>query len=981
MPTTVSAPIMVGRSAELGTLREVFASGRDGRPAAVVVRGEAGIGKSRLVSEFLTAVREPADGAPVVVAVGQCVDLGPIGAPFTPLRPMLRDLIDAVGEEAFQSAAGGGAVLGILASLLPELTAGEVPAAVGGPDQVAESIERLLEHLSSTHHLVLVIEDLHWADTATLALLRTLATSLRGQRLTLVMTYRTDDVGRGHPLRSVLGELERSRNVVRVELTRLTSAEVGEQIRAIAGDAVAEQLADRVALRSDGVPFLVEEVLAVGDGPLADTVVDLVLARWERLSRAAQRVVGVLAVGGVRVSDEVLRQVADIDGLDEALREAIDANVLSVEGEAYVFRHALIREAVHADLLAGERLGLHRRYAEALQVRLDGGDASVAAEAAEHWLAARDDDRAFRATVRAYRDAAASFAPPAAARFGERVLALWSNAHDPEQVVGTTHAGFAADLCDVLNDLGDMERLRAVALQALETPGLDRIVEARLCVQLAIAASTTADYTVHREWMARAEAALGSADGPEEKRLLALALSGRAVSPELGDAPPEMLEQLEARALALARESGDVDAIANVVQRIGWRCLARGDIEGAVEAHLEVTRIARPGNLRYIALCNLSDLYFRLGRYDDAIALARDAVDECVRLGVERLHGSIIRTNLGESLIASGHLDEGIAEERRALALLPHGSVFRSFALRTIMWAEIWADRPEDAALTGEGEDGAASAATTEDRDEGLGWKRTLATADLIAAESATGDERSALIGSAVAHAATVTEDFAEITPGFREQMLPTAAWALRAAAEAGVSNEVTAALRSVVEQDVAAIDDVGPRAFFRAIVPAELAGADGASVVSRVALWRVVVDACANAAVPRLAVHYAHYRLAEQLVAAGEREEAAALLDGLVAHAGEDGLVVVARWARELRERAGLARRGGGPADATQLTARERQVLDLVAAGLTNRQIGERLFISHKTASVHVSAILAKVGAANRAEAAAYAARLSEGD
>lgn len=475
---------MIGRTAELQVLLDAFDAGQHGDARAVIVRGEAGIGKTRLISEFIAAATGTHhDGLPVVVATGQCVDLGPIGAPFTPIRRMLRELHTAVGDDAFRTAAGGTATLATMATLVPGLVS-ELPAtSAADAAYVAEAIERELEELSRDVHVVLVLEDLHWADTATLALLKTLAATLRGAHLTLIATYRSDDVGRGHALRPVLAELERSRDVEFLSVARMGFEGVNELSQELGGGTLTSDQVSTILARSEGVPFFVEELVCCRDQPLPETLRDVVLARYERLSDATRRAVGLAAVIGVHVDDALLQVVwgANLDDLTDALREAVGDGILIADGDGYTFRHALTQEAVYDDLLPRERAAAHRAIAAALQERIDRGDMSYAAAAAEHWLAVHDVDRAFDATVVARSRAGTDLAPETAASLGERLLELCPQVEDAESRVAASVTGLAAQISQDYLDAGRYQSALRVAESMLDSaPAADRLDQARL---------------------------------------------------------------------------------------------------------------------------------------------------------------------------------------------------------------------------------------------------------------------------------------------------------------------------------------------------------------------------------------------------------------------------------------------------------------------------------------------------------------------
>ena len=302
----------------------------------------------------------------------------------------------------FRAAAGGPAVLATLARLMPNLTdAGVAGPSASGDEYIAEAIEHVIEALSANHHLVLLIEDLHWADSASVALLQNLARTLRGSHLTMIMTVRNGEVGRRNPLREALVEMDRNRSLVTIDVPRLSPEEATQQARAIVGDSLDAEHVATLARRSDGVPFFVEELVQVASEDLPPTLREVTMVRVDRLSEPARGVVRLAAVGGIEVPSSVLDEVwkGGADELAAAIREAVEADVLVPRGSHYTFRHALIREAVYEDLVPTEAAAIHRRYAELLQSRLDAGEVELAGLASEHWLATHDSGKAFDATA------------------------------------------------------------------------------------------------------------------------------------------------------------------------------------------------------------------------------------------------------------------------------------------------------------------------------------------------------------------------------------------------------------------------------------------------------------------------------------------------------------------------------------------------------------------------------------------------------
>ncbi|RSS81758.1 hypothetical protein EF919_39955, partial [Streptomyces sp. WAC02707] len=270
---------------------------------------------------------------------------------------------------------------------------------------------RLLERLAADRTVVLVLEDLHWADTSTRHLFTYLLRTLRRGRIVVVASYRADDIHRRHPLRPLLAELDRLRTLRRIELPRFTRAEVHRQLTGILAAEPDPGLVEEVFERSDGNAFFVEELVVPHEagcapGKLSDSLRDLLLVRFEALPEDAQRVVRIAAEGGSTVEYGLLAAVARLaeDDLIEALRAAVGANILLAvpDGDGYRSRHSLVREAVSDDLLPGERSRLNRRYAEALEadpalVRAD----ERATRLATYWYHAHDPAKALPAVLRA----------------------------------------------------------------------------------------------------------------------------------------------------------------------------------------------------------------------------------------------------------------------------------------------------------------------------------------------------------------------------------------------------------------------------------------------------------------------------------------------------------------------------------------------------------------------------------------------------
>lgn len=957
MPALASSPRMVGRRAELDSLFEAFDDARAGHPRTVVVRGEAGIGKTRLVQEFLAAAAVRRDPAlPLVVAVGQCVDLGPIGAPFGPVRRVLRDLHAEVGTEALRHAAGSPAVIASLAALVPGIAdepgSGDDPA--GG---FAEAIEVVLEQLSRERHLVVVIEDLQWADASTLALLKTLASTLRGRHLTVVATYRSDDIDRYHPLKPVLAELDRTRSIVRVEIGPLSGEEVAEQVAQLTADGPRDIAA--LAERSGGIPFLVEELVDLGDRGLPDTLRELVLARYMRLSEEAQETVRIMAAGGMHADHDVLVAVSPLGehALDVALREAIDARVVLADGAGYAFRHALTQEAVHGEMLPSERVRVHRRYAEHLTAsRAQSPDAVSAI--AEHWLAARDLTAAFDATVTALAHSQAGFSPATSAKLAERLTELWDQVPDAATRAGTTLPQLHLEAAQAWHDLGDTERALRSANEGLAVCPDDPLTRAGLLRQRFVEVYNSE----HRNRRDDLLTAIGLLEDLPERRarvLLSRILSNLAIA-ERGDEAKEHV----ARAIALAEEAGDDAALAVAFTIEAWRIA--DDEDDAARAIEPIERAAQltldPALRAYVGEAHV-DLLQRTGRFGDAVVVGEQHYTEIVRAGIERGSGMSIAFSLARALFAMGRPGEALRYARRAQRLSDAKS--RGSVVRLLATHYTWNDEPEAR--------GALLAAERASIDDSLrafpekhgSW--VIDRGDAVIAGPASVAPRSAEDDEALDGLLALVEQ--ATSPQLGRHAALSAAALLAGRGSVAVDSARRTRLLAAADSWPA----VGSLPVLTAFVRAACGRTD-APAAERVAGWRAVTESAE--VLPVWHRHVAEVWLAANLIQAGDRDEAAQLVERLRTDAPRHGVARVGRWAAELAQQAGFAEASvtdstGGDAIAA-LTPRELQVLELVAEGLTNPQIGRRLYISPKTASVHVSAILAKIGATNRAEAAA---------
>ena len=428
----VASRSLVGRAAEMAVLEAAFAAAGDGEASVVLVGGEAGVGKTRLVAEM--AARARAAGA--LVAVGACVELTAGTAPYLAATDALRDLSRGLGDRAWERIVAGAPPE--LAALLPgaSAAAGAVRADDASRARLFGQVHDLVTDVVARAPLLVILEDVHWADRSTLDLAGFLARALQTERATLVATYRTDEVARRPALRNWLAELGRVDRVQRVELAPFSAGEVTDLLAAILGSAPDPSTAAAIAHRSGGNAFLAEELLAAGGDDetagLPASVRDVLHARIAALSPVAEEVVRAASAAGARVDDELLAAVLPVppEDLGAALREAVAHHLLTPDARdgRLSFRHELVREAAYATLLPGERRRLHAACARVLTERPElGGDIpATAAAVAGHWQAAGEARNALGASVRAAEAAEGVHALAEASALYEQALALWA---------------------------------------------------------------------------------------------------------------------------------------------------------------------------------------------------------------------------------------------------------------------------------------------------------------------------------------------------------------------------------------------------------------------------------------------------------------------------------------------------------------------------------------------------------------------------
>ncbi len=964
---------LVGRDAELAELAALLGV-RDpgGASGVVLLAGDAGVGKTRL----LTELRDLAVAADWQVAAGHCLDFGDGALPYLPFSELLGHL-GATRPEVVDTVARSHPALSRLQPgrrVLAAQPSDADPATLDRGD-LFEAVHVLLERIAAEAPLLLIVEDAHWADRSTRDLLSFLFSRAFAGPVALVVSYRADDLFRRHPLRRQVAEWSRVQGVSRLALGPLDDDAVRRLVAELAppglGAAALAALTDSVVARAEGNAFFVEELTSAAAGPgrwLPADLADVLLLRLDRLDDLARQVVRTASVGGRSVAHEMIQAVSGLDpiALDAGLRGAVEMNVLVAERGTYSFRHALLGEAVYDDLLPGERVRLHAAYVAALQK----GDArGTAAELARQARLANDLDTALSASIQAGEEATRVGGPDEAAYHYEQALELLA---DPERclacrdvepsrlVVRAAEARTASGdperavalITDHLRRMpqaSDAQRARMLAAQANALYITETDTDPSLVSAEAVALAPPGDSPLRARALAthaRILAAVDRYDEAEAVGMDALALAERLnLREHVSDAvttlsglkkagPVEGLRAALRDAIAQAEESGAVGA-----ELRGRFLLARshadwGELDVAAEGFRRGVERAAETGLQWApygfeARWQLAWIEYVRGRWEEMLALTDSgehappipaAILTSMRLLVEQARGADVSAALRE-LRALWHREGAIGIHAASLEIVEAG-------------------RSGDPAAVGMAYDEAVDV---------LGgiWHEWFSARIRLAAVAA--EQLAALV--------------------------PRASTAQREV----IGTRVTRLHddgRTVREQYTDPSGHWGPegRAWERRldaeVLRARWLCGEQTSVETLVQTWRETEAAFAEFGhVHELAL--VRTTLAGILRATGD-------LAGSRESADLARTAAQALGARPVLE--DLRTLGSSPVRAEAspgaLTPREAEILALVAEGRSNGEIARQLFISAKTVSVHVSRILAKLGAAGRTEAAAIARR-----
>jgi DNA-binding CsgD family transcriptional regulator len=904
-----------------------------GLSQVVLVTGEAGIGKTRLADDLIADLRS--DPHRPLVLVGESAPLAGAALAYGPF-------VAALGDRA--------------PWLLADDNAGDVLTA---RHRLFVRVLGALTELAARQPVALVLEDLHWADESSRELLALLVVRLREQPVLLVGTLRDSELA--DDVRRWLAEIESRPRVTRLRLGRLADADIASiAAEILPADSASEHLAAIVAT-AEGNPLYATELALAGPttGPPA-SIAEAILAKAGNLPVPARAIADQVCVADGGMPHDLL--AATVTQPEEQLlvsvRQAVASGLLIAAGDGYAFPHALIRQALYGALLEGERRRLHRRLAEALASRADASPGSLA----QHWHLAGCPDLAAAAAAAAARQAVSARAYPEALR--SYVLALGLRAW-----LADSGPDLLTDAAQTASWAGDPQQAARWAAEALALA--DKPDRARLLERLGRYRWESGDLMAAVEAAAQAEA-LTAGEPPSVLRARILA-EHATLRMLLGE--PDAALSLATDAVDVAEQAGALAEQAHGLATLGIVQAQNGELDAGLAAlrrSFELARQAASAEHIVRAAANHMYLLCTRGRFAEALAVARSGRQAAQRLGTPTALTSVLDNNTAAVLISTGRWREAddLLSEITGLA---SGNAARYLQLQRLelavgraesgLAADLAADlgkSTEDPRLLGPMHACLAEAALGQSDPAGASWEVLSGLAAIEGADLPGEEIRLVAIG------ARIRADLA-LLPGPVRPDSVAAGWA----DAAGDFADRAAAMAEAGggEPEIAAY---GTQA------AAECSRQQG---TDRRATWRAVAHAWHVADQPHREA-YARLREAEAAVRAGRRDQAARILAACEELARPLPAETVLALARELGRRARLPVVPGqpGPSAASaryDLTDREVEVLARLVHGDSNRQIARALFISDRTAAVHVSRILGKLGVRNRTQAATVGAQL----
>ncbi len=949
----VRARPLIGRADALTTICDT--GRRTPGPNVAVISGEAGIGKSRLLDHVIAAHR--ADGWQVLT--GGCVEVSGDPIPYAPIAEAMRRLRRDVDDEV---------LLGQIDMLL-----GVGAGPLRDQADLFEHALSVVQRVSNSGPTLLALEDLHWADPGTLDLVAFLLRNLDGDPL-FVLTYRSEGWQHSPGLQRLIETLVRARQAARIELARLSRDELAALAEAVLGTAAGHEVLDRLHTRSQGNPFIAEELLVAGtDDDVPASLQDVLLARASLIDSDAEHLVRLAALIGRPVAHDLLVATSGLgpERFAVAVRQAVESGLLVVdrEREQYAFRHVLTQEAVRERILPAERRRLHGAVAAVLGRDPDvDKSASRAAEWAAHVLATGDRPAALAASLRAGRLAAAVYAYAAAWRQYRRVIELLGRVDGA--VDGESIATVYAEAADAARWGGDLEAAVSLADRAAEA--------AENPADRAAVTERRGRYLVEAGRLEEAETAFAqakqlAAEADEPALQARVAVSSARLLMQTGRHQQAIPTAREALVSASAAHAPGEQGRAHTA--LGMSLVLLGSVEDGLQ-HV------RQGHELVHAYGDLDDCRRADSNLSYALLIAghtREACDVSVaglqtmrRYGLVAAGGGALTSNTIVLLRMSGRWAEAerLSDEAEAQGL-PAGMALR-----------IALSRSELDIARGHLDRARGYIDTARELAAQLSSAEVLADLHLAEANLALGHDDPDTAAQAVDDAETLLDDE---SPRLTVRTYLVGLRVEAELAERARPRRGTAASERAerFHQRLAAVREGSASPEIRAYA----ATGDGEYARARrepdAANWSTAGELWAALDRPR-GLAYCLLRAAEAELTVRRMASARDLLhraDVLAADLGAEPIRAAVRSLAE-RGRVQLDSASAGSramvGAATHLTARELQVLAELAAGLSNREIATKLYLSHRTVGVHVSNVLAKLGVRSRTEAATAAARLN---
>ena len=950
----VEGDSLVGRERERAALEAAVARLRAGEGGLALVAGEAGVGKTRLVEGVLGV-------GGVVFVRGDAPEQAP--APYGPIAAALRALLRA-DPHALDDC---GPLARYLRVLLPEL--GRRPRG-GDRATMFEAVRCAFGSIARRAPTVVFLDDLHWADATTCELLPALAAGLADERVLIVGAYRSDEIGRDHPLRRMRADLRRAGRLHELELDPLDPESTSELAARALGAAPARPLARTLYDRTQGYPFFVEELCASlvagarvvetpgglellggNEIPLPDTVRDAVLSRAGQLSTEAREALEVASVAGLRFDLALVAELAEDAAIDDPVAAGL---LIEVEPGVAAFRHTLTREAFYRDVPWGRRRVLHRRLAELLEER--GARPAVLAE---HWAAAREPERARLALVAAAQEFHAAHAYRDALEWCRRALELWPADDEDGRLALLDRLGQCAELTGELaaairawDEVAEARRLRGDTRAAAE---LDR----RLAVVYELQGSS------ERALAARQRAGEEFAEVRHDADAAAELLAAVSHLEAMGSLTPAL--EIVRQAAIHAERAQRRDLVARVLGLEGSIRAKLGDLDAGVALARDGLSIALAENLTASA----TELYLRLAAVlENAADLAGaqhvygEAYEFCATNGSPAA-AQVCLVCLAYILWETGQWDDAEKLERRIIASpqSPPGVLAAANAALGIFRAARGRTRGTRRLLV----EGVTYARRNHRlRFElnslvGLAWLEELEGNDALAAERYRD----------ILHRCQEAEDLHYAPMALR--------WAVTFFAAHGADSDARACAAALADMAAATTNRETLAALAHAL--GEIALLEGEPEHAVIEFTRSL-DLLRDLELPYQRAH-TQLRAACAFAAAGQAETAVERLTDTYRSARKLGAQPLAGLAATGLEQLGerieqrLGRRAAGHLQRAGLTRRELEVLRFVAVGRTNREIARELYLSQRTVDMHVRNILAKLDCRSRAEATHRAGEL----